>query len=386
MKNVEKKIVKYLTNSASAKDLDYLGEWIQNPKNKEEFKKYIKVHFYGYCNYNDIDTQKITSELLKTIQKEKSILYKLNNSSLFKYGVAATIMLFIAFSYFISTKNNTNKIPSEIITLNKIVPGTDKATLTLSDGSNLLLEKGKSFNSKTLKSDGEKVIYSNVRGENISLAYNYLTIPRGGEFFLKLSDGTKVWLNSESQLKYPENFIDGEERIVELIYGEAYFEVTSSEINKGSKFKVINKSQEINVLGTQFNIKAYKDEEQIYTTLVEGSISLKSDGFQKTLIPEQQSVLDPINRTLSINKVDVYNEIAWKEGIFSFDGKTLKDIMTVLSRWYDFEVEFRDKSIEEEEFVGILEKGQDIEDILRSIKSFEIIGDYSIEGKLIILE
>lgn len=386
MKNIEKKIVKYLTNSASAKDLDYLGEWIQNPKNKEEFKKYIKVHFYSYYNYNEIDTHKITSELLRTIQKEKSILYKLNNSSLFKYGVAATIMLFIAFSYFITTKNNTNKIPSEIIAVDKIVPGTDKATLTLSDGSNLLLEKGKSFKSKTLKSDGEKVIYSNSTDKNYSLAYNFLTIPRGGEFFLKLSDGTKVWLNSESQLKYPENFIDGEERIVELIYGEAYFEVTSSEINKGSKFKVINKSQEINVLGTQFNIKAYKDEEHIYTTLVEGSISLESEGFKKTLVPEQQSVLNPINRTLSINKVDVYNEIAWKRGVFSFDGKSLKEIMKVLSRWYDFEVKFQNPNIEKEKFVGVIEKDQKIEEILLILKKFKILKDYEIKEKSIILK
>lgn len=386
MKNVEKIIVKYLTNSASAKDLDYLGEWIQNPKNKEEFKKYVKVHFYSYCNYNDIDTQKIISELLRTIQKEKSIVYKLNNSYLFKYGVAVTIMLFIAFSYFITTKNNTNKIPSKIITLNKIVPGTDKAILTLSDGSNLLLEKGKSFKSKTLKSDGEKVIYSKSTDNNVPLAYNYLTIPRGGEFFLKLSDGTKVWLNSESQLKYPENFIDGEERIVELIYGEAYFEVSSSKLNNGSKFKVINKSQEINVLGTQFNVKAYKDEEQIYTTLVEGSISLKSEGFQKTLIPEQQSVLNPINGTLSISKVDVYNQIAWRRGVFSFDRKSLKEIMKVLSRWYDFEVKFQNPNIEKEEFVGVIEKGQKIEEILSILKKFKAITDYQIKNKSITLK
>ena len=148
-----------------------------------------------------------------------------------------------------------------------------------------------------------------------------------------LSDGTKVWLNSESQLKYPVAFNDGETRQVELVYGEAYFDVSPSTAHKGARFKVFNQSQEVEVLGTEFNIKAYKDETNIYTTLVEGKVAISAAGKNQILKPNQQSNLNLETGSIEITTVDVYNETTWIDGIFSFENKPLKEILKVLSRW-----------------------------------------------------
>src|SRR5690606_40703343 len=123
------------------------------------------------------------------------------------------------------------------------------------------LEKGDSIQTHNAISNGEEIIYNNNTSRQ--LVYNYLTIPRGGQFQLTLSDGTRVWLNSETQIKYPVSFTDGESRQVELVYGEAYFEVSHSTEHKGSDFIVYNQNQEVQVLGTEFNIKAYKDDSNI---------------------------------------------------------------------------------------------------------------------------
>ncbi len=283
-------------------------------------------------------------------------------------------------------ESNTTNTPLEVTPriVNTIVPGKDKATLTLEDGSLISLEKGASFKTKNAKSNGEQIVYQNAKSNPSVIKYNYLTIPRGGQFFIKLSDGTQVSLNSESQLKYPVHFIEGETREVELVYGEAYFDVSPSTNHKGAKFKVLNNTQEIEVLGTEFNIKAYKDEVNIYTTLVEGKVAINTPNLKQLLIPNQQSILDTQNNTLSVITVDVLEAISWKEGVFSFVDKPLKDIMKVLSRWYDVDIIFDNKELESAEFIGTLNKNQSIDEVLSIMKSFSL-NNYEIKGDTIIL-
>ena len=203
-----------------------------------------------------------------------------------------------------------------------------------------------------------------------------------------LSDKTSVWLNSESQLKYPVAFIEGETREVELIYGEAYFDVFNNPNNKASKFKVLNKSQVIEVLGTEFNLKAYRDEDYIYTTLVEGNVAIKlKNGDKKNIFPEQQAKWNPTNNSFSLKTdINLMNEISWRYGVFNFDGKPLAEIMKTVSRWYDIEVRFLDKKIEEKEFVGVIRKNRNLEDILQNLINFEVIKDYEINEKTVILK
>lgn len=304
----------------------------------------------------------------------------------FGYAVAAVVLLFVFFNLFLDSPSSSKT--NQVSTLNNIIKiGTDKATLTTEDGTNIVLEEGETYMSNNVVSDGKELIYSNVNQSKSEVVYNYLTIPRGGQFLLKLSDGTIVWLNSESKLKYPVSFNQGESREVELLYGEAYFDVSLSSKNGGAKFTVVHELQEIEVLGTEFNVKAYKDDDAIFTTLVEGKIVLNIENRQAELNPNQQFILNVTNKSSVVkSKIDVYSEIAWKRGLFSFKDKPLKDIMKVLSRWYDVDVVFEDKTLEEVRFKGVLNKNQNIEEILKLIQNTNFINAYDIKDNKIILK
>ena len=388
-KNQENLIVKYLTKSATAKDLNELYKWIEIPSNKKVFEDFVQTHYAISYNVNNPNTKEALKRVLDKIHKRESFIYKLLNAAIYR-RVAAIFLIGLTFSfYFFNRGVDTVETLSDEVSItpdNKVVPGTDKATLTLGDGAQIALEKGTSFQTHNASSNGEEIIYEEGKQNKTEIEYHYLTIPRGGEYFIKLSDGTKVWLNSESQLKFPVRFIDGETREVELVYGEAYFDVTHSTEHKGAKFKVLNRSQEIEVVGTEFNIKAYKDETNIYTTLVNGKVLVDNGTTKHDLIPSQQSNLDILNNNMSVDVVDVKTEIAWKDGIFSFTDKPLKDIMKSISRWYDVDVIFENQEYEDISFIGVLGKNQDIDNVLLTIKTLSVVKDYEIINNTIILK
>ncbi|MCL6293991.1 FecR family protein [Jejuia spongiicola] len=381
-KKTEIIITKFLTNEANIDELRQLELWISNPKNETLFFEYIKTNAYANMLVSKYDIKKAKKDILGSIRKEKR-----KNSNIVKYVAAAVFIGILASSYFFRDNIFYNPVENSPIIVNNIESGTDKATLTLSDGSVVELEKGESFKTKNANSNGEQIVYGSANKNKPSeIVYNYLTIPRGGQFFVKLSDGTQVWLNSESQLKYPVSFIEGETRRVELIYGEAYFDVSPSTKHKGSKFKILSDVQEIEVIGTEFNIKAYKDESAIYTTLVEGKVSVKNNDKTEFLKPNQQSVIDVSTNNIRVREVDVNSEISWINGEFIFYKKPLKEIMKVLSRWYDVTIIFQNKSFENTEFNGELGRDQKIEDVLDLIKKTKIINAYEINNNTIILK
>jgi ferric-dicitrate binding protein FerR (iron transport regulator) len=374
-----KKKLKILTNTEKVQ--------LKKFNKKHPFLKEIKISelIDSVNSYSKIDKENAWKLIEARTKTERPVI------KLFKkrwYGYAASLVLILTSAYFLKDilfqtviPNNSNQTETS-----NILKGTDKATLTLADGSEVFLEKGTAVKTQNANSNGKEIVYTANTKRTATVIYNRLTIPRGGQFFIKLADGTQVWLNSESQLKYPVAFIEGKTREVELIYGEAYFEVTPSSQNNGAKFKVINKSQEIEVLGTAFNIKAYKDENTIYTTLAEGSVAITFDNKSEILVPNQQSIFNTTNSNFKLKTVDVYNEISWKDGVFSFERKPLKDIMKVFARWYDMEVVFENKSLEDEKFFGVLDKEQSIKEILETIKNFKIIENYEIKDKTIILK
>ena len=290
--------------------------------------------------------------------------------------------------------------PAEVLNtfVTTVESGVDKAILTLDDGSNIILEEGTVYNNKTVASNGEGVIYKKEQETIINLedkvetnkteskiAYNYLTTPRGGEFQITLADGTQVWLNSETKLKYPTVFKKGETRQVELVYGEAYFDVSSSKNHNGATFKVISNLQEVEVFGTEFNIKAYKDEESVYTTLAEGKVAVSNFAFKDNLKVGQQSIISKSTGEIAIKTVNIYNETAWRLGSFSFKNKTLKEIMKVLSRWYDVDIVFENKKLETIKFNGLLSKKMTLEEILIPIKRSSNL-NYTVNDSKIILK
>lgn len=379
--NLENIISKYIDNEASESELEELLVWLEDSKNEKVFIKNITLNHYLNKSFKKFDSVKAYQRSLNIYNESRK---KKRVSTYFKYVAAASIVLLISLT--IITSNQNTEVIDPIIVSNNIEVGTDKATLTLANGTDVALGKGETYINDNIKSNGEELVYENVNKPKSEIEYHYLTIPRGGQYFIKLHDGTRVWLNSESQLKFPTYFIEGETRKVELVYGEAYFDVSSSTKHKDSKFEVFNQAQEIEVLGTEFNIKAYRDEINVYTTLVEGEIVLNIKGRKQYLSPNQQSNFNRSTNVLSVEVVDVYNEVSWKDGIFSFDGKTLKEIMKVLSRWYNIDVTFLDKSAEEEKFKGALRKNKNLRDILLNIKNFGTIKDFEINEKTVIIK
>ena len=381
---IQRLIAKYLTNQASFDELDELEHWLVKPKNEKEFFNYVKTNYLIDYNLKKFNSNPTKKNLQNLIHKEKKVIQLRKVRKYMKY--AAVLVGVLASAYFFRDNIFNNSVENVPVIVNTIEHGTDKATLTLGDGSQVTLKKGTSLQIQNANSNGEELIYTAGNKNSKEVAFNYLAIPRGGQFFVKLSDGTKVWLNSESKLRYPVSFVEGETRKVELVYGEAYFDVSPSTEHNGSKFKVFNNAQEVEVIGTEFNIKAYRDETNVYTTLVEGKVAVAFDNRIKKLLPNEQSSFNPNTNDFVITQVDVYNEISWKNGVFSFERKPLKEIMKVLSRWYDVDVIFENKDLEDVKFFGVLDKEQNIKDILKTIKKFKIIESYEIKDKVIILK
>jgi len=383
---LEKLAVKYLTENLNEKELNKLMAWLEKPGNKDKFKTYVRANRNLDTIYKDMDEEKAYQAILRRINNNKTATVRKLYWKVAKYA-AAIFIIALASTYFLRDTifNGSIENATPIIVNNKIEPGIDKATLTLETGEQITLVKGASIQTQNATSNGEQIIYEADNAVD-KLAYNYLTVPRGGQFQITLADGTKVWLNSESRLKYPVNFIAGESRQVELVYGEAYFDVSPSTEHKGSDFKVFNNQQEVQVLGTQFNIKAYKDETHIYTTLAEGKVAVNYHGKTQDLSPGQQTDLNSNTNMITVSAVNVDNEISWKEGIFDFKDKPLKEIMKTLSRWYDMEVEFQNQDLQNEHFNGRLKKQYSIEEIMATIKASNIIDTYEINNKKVILK
>ncbi len=337
-------------------------------KKETENKKLEAI--YNYLNEMpedvNIDIEKQKRNFFNTINTRKT-------NHLFKYlKYAAAIVILLSSGYFLTIANKDQPIssPAVVDTSNDIQVGTDKATLTLEDGSNVVLEKGSSFSRDHLTSNGEQIVYNTAKNNKIKdIKSNILTIPRGGQFFITLADGTKVWLNSESQLKYPVAFTDDAPRKVELLYGEAYFEVSPSTAHNGTQFVVTTKDQDVVVLGTEFNIKAYKEDDVIATTLVEGKVTIDHDTVKRALTPNNQLQFNTITKEINVVPIDVKHEIAWRKGLFSFRNKPFKDIMRVISRWYDVDVVFVNSELKDITFNGVFNKKLSIEEILEVIEN-----------------
>ncbi|WP_299549197.1 FecR domain-containing protein [Seonamhaeicola sp.] len=378
---MKKIILKYLTDSISEIELTKLQDWLSKPKNQNKFKSYIKDDYNLNKLYDTVDADMAFDKVWSGIEKQTRVmpLYKRN---VFRYAVVASVVLLISLTFIF--KKETPVVNTPIIVNNNIETGTDKATLTLADGTNITLEKGQNYIANNITSNGEEIVYETPNTAKKDIAYNYLTIPRGGQYYIKLEDGTQVWLNSESRLKYPVSFIDGETRQVELVYGEAYFDVSPSTDHNGSRFKVLTGDQNIEVLGTEFNIKAYQDEVLVYSTLIEGKVLMTTDTYSTELSPNQQTVLNVNNNNVELLTVaDTYSITSWRNGVFSFKDMPLNKIMKVLSRWYDADIVFVNKEVENIHFTGVLGKEQSIENILSAIYNTNNIM-YEINDKTII--
>lgn len=297
-------------------------------------------------------------------------------------GVAAVMILLVGLSglwlYRWQPVNTTSVTQT-------IEPGYKKAVLTLANGSvwnidDTTRQIGTNGENLKIDSTGLQVIADNSDKSNEAPSYNTLSVPRGGEFALTLPDGTRVWLNSETSLRFPTHFAADQRKV--YLQGEAYFDVTH---DQKRPFRVETEEGNINVLGTEFCVSVYQGE-NLSATLVKGSIQFKSPSGTETLLhPSQRLTYDVKDGKISVEKVNTWTYTSWKDQIFCFEGQNLQEILNILSRWYDVDIRFESEELKQVKLSGTLDKYEDIGPFL---KLFEAGTDvqFDIQQKKIIVK
>lgn len=280
------------------------------------------------------------------------------------WAAAVLVLLVSAGAYFLLKPSPAKPVMAAVA---DIAPGSNKAVLTLADGSEMLLD---SAGNRTIQQGGTAIkqtggnLQYNATGGEAAGSYNTLTTPRGGQFRITLPDGTKVWLNAASSLHYPTAFTGNERKV--SITGEAYFEVAK---NEEKPFRVaINATNTIEVLGTSFNVNAYTDEDYISTTLLTGLVRVRKGTGQAVLKPGQQAhatAAQPFVQVLE--HADISKAIAWKNGLFNFQDVDLKEVMQQLSRWYDIEVVY-ERGIPDLQFIGEIDRSMPLSEVLKGLQ------------------
>lgn len=291
--------------------------------------------------------------------------------------IAASLFASVAFSiYYFVFPGSVETAQLTAGHTQQIKPGSNKAYLTLSNGKRILLSDStigtvalQSGVQITKTAHGQIVYQATAEPSADKNKYNVLEAPKGGQYQLVLIDGTKVWLNSASALKYPANF-SASERKVELT-GEAYFEVAK---NKNQPFVIVTGDQEIAVLGTHFNVNAYPDESNIKTTLIEGSVKVSTLKSSRTagnddviLKPGQQSIWQ--QGAIKIKNADIEETLAWKNGYFIFENDNLNTIMRKLERWYDVTVVYKGAEGNRTKVMGTIDKNTDLPEVLNMLEA-----------------
>ncbi|RAV28954.1 FecR family protein [Sinomicrobium soli] len=363
-------IIKYITRSITVEELEQLEEYLKDPVNDKVFRSYIELNYTLDDLMDDYDHLEAGKKLRAVIKKEKEQAIARRRVGYTRYAaVAAAVLLLVLLPFLFRNDVSGNSESDKVNTVATVPPGMDKAVLTLQDGRNVVLEQGSGFTTDKVRSDGKSLVYSgNTPAGTGAPSFNYLTVPRGGQFYVQLPDSTGVWLNSESRLKYPVHFIGDRPREVELEYGEAYFDVSKSIYHGNRSFRVKTGSQTVEVLGTEFNIKAYRNENRILTTLVEGKVAVRKGTLKETMLAGQQSVTETGKDILEITEVNTTTEVAWKNGLFVFHEMSLEEMMKILSRWYDLDVKFETEDKKGIVFSGILNRFENINGLLKNIE------------------
>lgn len=345
---------------ASSVENKNLYEKIRNQKHFTDYQLRCSVHDYRKKYQEFLDMRRATQRhrWLKRL----------------KYAAVIFFPLCISWGIFFYTGV---KQEVEILQTESILPGKPMAILTLPDGKRVNLgghEADLKIGNGIAVSHMDTLAYTNS-GMAAKTEYHTVVIPRGGEYVLRLADGTSVWLNAETEVRYPTAFSGKERRI--FLKGEAYFEVVRDTLHP---FVIVSGPQELTVLGTSFCVRAYQDEGKIATTLESGKIHIQADNHETDLIPGQQAVLT--TEGLQVQNVNTYLYTGWRKGKFVFENQSLGDIFRSLKRWYDVEVMYADPELEYAHFTGELWRYNNIREFLDKIEVLEKVR-FVVKGKTI---
>jgi ferric-dicitrate binding protein FerR (iron transport regulator) len=341
----------YISKSASKGELDELFSLFQQHDNEEIIRSLLEQYLAKPDSAEAIDPAYWLNKL-GSIKADASTAYEaippvhriqFLRRPWLRYAAAVILLVLIAAIGVITNKRRHEQtIAQPKFVQNEVFPGGNRAILTLANGQQILLDSTRNGalsvqgKAEVVKADSGLLTYTINKSGKGEVVYNTIIIPRGGQYQIILPDGTHAWLNSASSLTFPTSFMGKDRRVT--LDGEGYFEVTR---NDAQPFIVVAGKTEVAVLGTHFDIMAYRDEKSVNTTLLEGLVRVTAEGQQQVLKPGEQAVVDNKTGVLSSGEVDVNRVISWKNGLFDFKGADVYTIMRQVARWYDVQIEYR---------------------------------------------
>ena len=355
-------IVRRILNESSEDENKLVDDWLAEDEANREYYRKAKHYFDVY--YTGEETREVDSEgawdefVAYTGKSSRKLLWK----KVVGYAAAVIILLGVGFTYWMS--DNRVEQPKTVAVNQPLKPGTMKAFLIFNSGEHIALTDS-SVLEQVVEEYKQKMVASQGQGMLLEKEeYNTLIIPRGGEYNLVLADGTSVKLNADSKLSFPDKFI-GKERRVRL-EGEALFHVA-----KDSEHPFIVETKEVRtrVLGTSFNIKAYDNEESVYTTLLTGKVEVSAVNENESVIltPGMQCEWEKDEHVMEMKKVDAEKYVAWKQGQFMFDNENITVVTRVLERWYGLKFIYNEGCSRKHTFSGCLSKDDSLESILETL-------------------
>lgn len=379
-------IKKNLDDSASPDEMKEYRKWLSEDKSHSDYIEKIRKNYYSIENYKDVTAQQIESQFLNlrtniNVPKRR----KLIRHTIY---IAASLILFLGISSTLYYYTKPINISSEVAVSKRLV--TEKiedgaVTLSTSGGSIYTIE-GKVANESSIvenvKLGAREINYSETATATEVIEQHTLKVPRGKNWNVILADGTKVYLNADSELQFPSAFVAGEPRVVSL-KGEGYFEVTR---DKTSQFIVKTTELDVKVYGTKFNINCHH-KGVIETVLVEGSISVTPDynNVETIIKPNQQAIYRSGTNKIVVNDVDASEYILWKDGVFLFNEISVAQIMDQLSNWYDYEVKYLNEGAKNKIVYCKVPRSEKVEPILDALTRSGTI-DFEIKGTIIYIK
>lgn len=364
---------KYLHKTYTTAEKEEFLALLREPENRELLHQLSDTYNIPHNNaplLNDAAGNEILQAILHTQPKAKV-------RNLRPWLAAASVLALLATGIYFYRPTKTS-VPPVVHTMKEVAPGHEGAVLTLANGQHVVLDSLQQ--GVVAMQAGTQVSLQNGQltynaGDSKTVVYNTIHTPKGRQFSLLLPDGSKVWLNAASSLRYPTAF-NGTERKVE-VSGEAYFEIAK---NASQPFRVaVQGAHVIEVLGTSFNVNAYTDEAQISTTLLEGSVRIGKTVLQ----PGQQA--QSSNGTITVkDHVNTEQVLAWKNGVFDFNNKDLAEVMRQLARWYNIEVVY-ENGVPDKEFVGKLDRSLPLSAVLKAFEDFGVHSRMETGTRLVIL-
>ena len=373
----------YLLGDITEEERQELEDWCEEaPRNRKLFEQICQEDLFSKERYvyEKIHDTKAFSVFEKRVRKVSSR----SIGNWWKYAAVLLFPILVVGSW--KLMHETEQVSIVASSVAPIQPGCSQAVLVLDDGRKVFLkeeEEGVISEDKEITVTGEKdrLVYTSSEGKNVDeIRFNELEVPRGGEYKVRLADGTLVYLNSATRMKYPVKFDEKERKV--YLSGEAYFEVAK---DPERPFFVEMEGVEVRVYGTSFNVNTHQ-EGNIQTVLVKGSIGVKvlSSGMESMIRPGQMAEFKQGNTKVDVKDVNVAVYTDWKDGIFRFENQRLEDILTVLSNWYDVDVFYQTASVKELHFSGYMERYKDVSVILEAITLSTGV-TFSIQGKTIVV-